>query len=196
MKTITRNNSPLTDETLIRLVLDGQENAYTILVKRHESLLHHVLQSYLPDYGARQEVIQDTFLRAFCALSSFRGESKFSTWLARIAKSTALSRLQLRRYAAWDSIETAMQAWESDLYTNEVMMEKQESNEMLQMAVRKLNPSDAIALDMFYFREQSLEEIGQITGWSIPNVKSRLFRARQRLHATLVEEGLHAEFFA
>lgn len=196
MKTITRNNSPLTDETLIRLAQDGQEHAYTILVKRHESLLHYVLQSYLPDYGARQEVIQDAFLRAFAALSSFRGESKFSTWLSKIAKSTAISRLQLRRYAAWDSIESCMRDWESDLYANELSIEKQESNEVLQMAVQKLHPNDAIALDMFYFREQSLEEIGQITGWTIPNVKTRLFRARQRLHATLVEEGLQAEFFA
>ncbi|MBC7774247.1 MAG: sigma-70 family RNA polymerase sigma factor [Phycisphaerae bacterium] len=199
MKTIASNNSHnslMTDDTLIQLVLSGQENACKILMKRYERLLHVVLQSYLPDYESRQEVIQDTFLRAFRALPSFRADSKFSTWLCKIARSQAISRLRLRRYTIWDSIEETVSHWEADLHSNEVALEKQESNQQLRLAVQQLHPNDAKALELFYFYEQSLEEIGALTGWTTNNIKTRLFRARQRLHALLLKEGLQAEHFA
>jgi len=103
MKTIaskSAHTTVFTDETLIRLVLSGQENAYTILVKRYERMLHSVIQSYLPNYEARQEVVQDTFIRAFRALPSFRAECKFRTWLSKIARSQAVNRLRMRCYDA------------------------------------------------------------------------------------------------
>ncbi len=199
MKTIaakTDRPAIITDETLISLVLSGQDSAYTILVKRYDRLLHSVLQSYLPDYEARQEVIQDTFLRAFRALPNFRGDCKFSTWLSKIARSQAISRLRMKRYNAWTSIEGTLSDWEADLQTNEVTLEKKESSQLLRIAVSQLDSNDAKALELFYFYEQSLEEIGALTGWSISNIKTRLFRARQRLHTSLLKDGLQAECFA
>ena len=196
MKTIaakTDRPAIITDETLISLVLSGQDSAYTILVKRYDRLLH---QSYLPDYEARQEVIQDTFLRAFRALPNFRGDCKFSTWLSKIARSQAISRLRMKRYNAWTSIEGTLSDWEADLQTNEVALEKKESSQLLRIAVSQLDSNDAKALELFYFYEQSLEEIGALTGWCISNIKTRLFRARQRLHTSLLKDGLQAECFA
>lgn len=194
--TVTGQNGFLTDETLIRMVLSGQESACRILMTRYERLLHTVLQSYLPDFETRQEVIQDTFLRAFKSLDRFRGESKFSTWLAKIARMQAITRLRLRRYASWHSIDDTLASWETDLQSNEASLEQQEANQLLRMAVQQLQPNDALAIELFYFHEQSLEEIGQATGWTTSNIKTRLFRARQRLHAALLKEGLQAEYFA
>lgn len=88
MKTIAAKekcDGPFTDDVLIRLVLSGQESAGTTLVKRYERMWHSMLLRYLPDYEARQEVIQDTFVRAFHALPGFRADAKFSTWLVKIA---------------------------------------------------------------------------------------------------------------
>ncbi len=199
MKTIASSishNSLLSDDALIQLVLSGQENACNILVKRYERLLHFVLQSYLPDHESRQEVVQDTFLRAFQALPGFRAESKFSTWLSKIARTQAISRLRLRRITSWDTIESTLLNWEADLHAQDVAMEKKESNQILRLIIQQLHPNDAKALELFYFYEQSLDEIGALTGWSVNNIKTRLFRARQRLHAALLKEGLQAEYFA
>lgn len=199
MKTIvnTENRlSQLDDNNLIRLVLSGQEEAYTEVVRRYQRLIRHVLQRYLTDPEAVQEVTQDTFLRAFRALPGFRGDSKLSTWLSRIAISQAVSRLRSRKYAAWDPIEDTLARWETDLHDSEKALEKQESSRLLRQAVQRLNPNDATALELFYFREQSIEEIGQITGWTATNIKSRLSRARQRLQGALLKEGLHAGYFA
>jgi len=88
----------LTDETLISLVLSGQENAYTILVRRYERMMHSVIQHYLPNYEVRQEVVQGTFIRSFRVLSRFRAECKFSTWLSKIARPQAVNRHKVRRH--------------------------------------------------------------------------------------------------
>lgn len=186
----------MTDEALIQLVLSGQENAYAVLVRRYERLLHFVIQGYLPAHDDRQEVIQDTFLRAFRALPDFRSESKFSTWLSKIARTQALSRLRLRRYEIWDSIDETLRQWETDLMTNEADFEKLESRQMLRTVVRQLTPNDAKAIELFYFYEQSIDEIVALTGWSNTNTRIRLSRARRRLQTALVKAGMQPEYFA
>lgn len=197
MKTTDHNNHrQLPDETLLRLVLDGEEAACTILVQRYERLVRYVLQRYLTDDEAVKDVVQDTFVKAFRALPGFRGDSKFSTWLCKIAISLAISRLRSKRHATWDTLEDTLAYWEADIQHQEQALEKQEARRLLRQAVSQLNPHDATALDLFYFREQSIEEIGQLTGWTTTNIKSRLSRARQRLHGALLKEGLGAEFFA
>lgn len=199
MKTTTsiaNRNNQLSDDTLISLILSGQEEACTMLIRRYEKLLRFVLQRYLSDPEAVQEVMHDTFMRAFRALPGFRGDSKFSTWLSRIAISQAISRLRSRRNAAWVSIEGTLSHWEGDLHNNDTALEKQEASAWLRQAVQQLNPNDATALELFYFREQSIEEIGQITGWTTPNIKSRLSRARQRLRSVLGHKNRYMEQFA
>ncbi len=166
------------------------------MVERYKRLLRHVLQPYLSDPEAIQDVMQDTFVRAFRALPGFRGDSKLSTWLSRIAISQAVNRLRSRRYDAFEPIENTISGWEEDLLDNEAALEKQEANQLLRQAVRQLNPNDATALELFYFREQSIEEIGRITGWTTNNIKSRLSRARQRLQGVLRKEEVYAEYFA
>lgn len=180
----------LTDENLINLVMTGQQQAYTVLVHRHERLLRFVLQRYLTDPEAVKEVMQDAFVRAFHSLTGFRGESKFSTWLSKIAVSTAINRLRVRRYSAWSPLEEALSHKREDVVDGNVHLEKQETGQLLRQALRQLCPQDATALELFYFREQSIEEIGQLTGWSTSNIKSRLSRARQRLRNVLAVEGV------
>lgn len=185
----------LSDETLIQLALDGKELAYTLLVRRHERLVRHVLQRYFTDTDAVKDVQQETFAKAFRMLHRFRGDSKFSTWLCKIAMSQAVNRLRSRRYAAWDALDDALAHWQEDLDRQEAALGKREGQRLLRQAVQRLNPNDATALDLFYFREQSIEEIGRITGWTNNNIKSRLSRARQRLHGLLTKEGIDIGYF-
>jgi len=175
----------MSDEQLIPFVLSGQQQAFTVLMQRNERLLRFVLQRYLNDEEAIKEVMQDAFLRAYRFLGDFRSESKFSTWLTKIAVSLAISRLRSKRYAAWDSWEDYKATQKDDAYDGGAFMEKQEATQLLRKAVNQLTPHDATALDLFYFREQSIEEIRQITGWTVSNIKSRLCRARQRLQDVL-----------
>lgn len=180
----------INDETLIALVASGEQRAYTILVERYSRLVQSVLSRYLTDPEAVKEVMQDAFVRAFRALPSFRGESKFSTWLCKIAISLAITRLKVRRYAAWDSLDTYRQTAPEGFHDNEAALERQDTSRMLQQAIEQLNPQDAAALELFYFREHSIEEICRLTGWTVAKTKSRLSRARVRLRTVLENGGM------
>lgn len=183
--------SQLSDEKLITLISMNEQKAYSVLMKRYERLVQSVLSRYLTDPEAIKEVMQDTFLRAFRALPDFEGKSKFSTWLYKIAISSAINRLRIKRYThtfqALD--ETPVRLFEN--YTDHSLsFEKQEMYGQLQNAISRLDHQDAVALELFYLREQSVEEIGQLTGWTTSNIKSRLSRARVRLRTVIEREGM------
>lgn len=177
----------LTDEKLITLVTMNQQLAFTTLMHRYERLVASVVQRYISDPEAVKEVVQDTFLRAYRALPDFQGKSKFSTWLYKIAISAAISRIRTRRYAAWQPIEEAMEYHSYDQTDHALHFEKQDTYSHLKNAMRRLDQHDAIALELFYLREQSLEEIVQLTGWTTSKTKSRLCRARTKLREVLSE---------
>lgn len=183
--------SQLSDDKLITLIAMNEQQAYTVLMRRYERLVQSVLSRYLSDPEAIKEVMQDTFLRAFRALPDFQGKSKFSTWLYKIAISSAINRLRIKRYAnTFQNLEeTPVRQWE-DYTDHSLTFEKQETYGQLQNAIRRLDRHDAVALELFYLREQSVEEIGQLTGWTTSNIKSRLSRARVRLRTVMEREGM------
>ena len=180
----------MSDEKLITLIAMNQQQAYTVLFRRYERLVQSVLSRYLSDPEAVKEVMQDTFLRAFRALPDFEGRSKFGTWLYKIAISLAINRLRVKRYMPWQALED-VPALTAEHYSDHMAcFEKQETYGLLQQAIRQLNQQDAVALELFYLREQSVEEIGQMTGWTASNIKSRLSRARVRLRHVVEKEGV------
>lgn len=197
MSTISRTASAyaqMTDEQLIPLVIAGNQQAFSALYQRYTRLLQSVLLRYLNDSEAVQEVLQDAFLRAFRKLEHFRGESRFSTWLCRIAISLAISRRRIRRYASWSAMEDCEPGMTAAWNDGGKLLDTQDQRRLIEQAFRQLSEQDVVALDLFYFREQSIEEIGRHTGWTATNVKSRLSRARQRLQRVMHEQGLHAEY--
>lgn len=192
MQAITGSSySKLSDETLITLISMNEQQAYTVLMSRYERLVHSVLSRYLTDPEAIKEVTQDTFLKAFRALPDFQGKSKFSTWLYKIAISSAINRLRIKRYTHTFQALDETPVRHLDNYTDHSLsFEKQEMYGQLQHAISRLDRHDAVALELFYLREQSMEEIGQLTGWTMSNIKSRLSRARVRLRSVMEREGV------
>jgi RNA polymerase sigma factor (sigma-70 family) len=182
---------PLSDENLICFVMAGHQQAYAEFVKRYERLLLSVVSRYCADPESQKEIIQDTFIRAFKALPDFRRESKLSTWLCRIAVSAAINRLRLRRNAAWAALE------DSSIFEISVEpegyqeVEKKESYHLLRQAIGQLSERDAMAIHLFYFNENSMEEISHKTGWTLSNIKSRLSRARVRLREVMESDQMY-----
>lgn len=177
----------LSDETLIEMALRGSQQAYSLLAYRHESLLRSVIRRYFSDPNEVEETLQDTYIRAFQSMHSFRGDCKFSSWLYRIAFSVAINRLKSNQRRAQrmdgsigpDSLGLA--------YTPEEMnrVEKEETRRWLLQAMSLLSGHDAWVLQLFYLEEQSIQEICKASGWTESNVKSKLSRARQRLRSII-----------
>lgn len=190
-----KTSSQEAEAALIRQAIAGNQSAYAALVRRYDRMVYGLALQMVGNREDALEVTQDAFLKAFRFLSSYRGESRFSTWLYRIARTSAINNLRRvrRDTVTLDAPESPVRAMSSDIINGYEKVTTSERSEMLQRAFRMLLPDDGVVLTLFYLQEQSLEEICEVMGWTMSNAKSRLCRARQRLKTVLVEH-FSAEF--
>jgi RNA polymerase sigma factor (sigma-70 family) len=162
---------------LIDRILAGERNLYAELVNRYKSYTLTITMKILQNKPEAEEAAQDSFIKAFNSLKSFNRESKFSTWLYRIAFNTAISYKRKHRQS-FQSIENTIIE-----HTQEAdgMLERTDKSKFLQLAMEKLNEADRTALTLFYLQEFSLEEISEIMSMQANTIKVRIHRARQRV---------------
>lgn len=177
------------ENATIRQAIAGNQAAYASLLRRYERMVFSLALQMVGNREDALEVTQDAFLKAFRFLASYRGESRFSTWLYRIARTSAINHLRRvrRETVSIDKPESPVRHMITDLTDGFQAVATSERAELLQRAFRLLLPDDGAVLNLFYLQEQSLEEICEIMDWSMSNAKSRLCRARQRLRQVLVE---------
>jgi len=178
-----------TESELIRQSLGGDHAAYGLLVRRYERMVYALAVQMVRNREDALEVTQDTFLKAFRFLSGYRGESRFSTWLYRIARTSAINYLRRARRETMtlDAPESPVRNMSTDVPNGFESIANTERMALLQRAFGMLLPDDGAVLRLFYIQEQRLEEICEIMDWTMSNAKSRLCRARQRLRAVLQE---------
>lgn len=178
-----------TEAMLIKEAIAGNQSAYASLVRRYDRMVFGLALQMLGNREDALEVTQDAFLKAFRFLASYRGESRFSTWLYRIARTSAINYLRRarRETISIDAPESPVRRMFSDSPNGYESIVTSERSETLIRAFRMLLPDDAAVLTLFYMQEQSLEEICEVMGWTMSNAKSRLCRARQRLRLVLIE---------
>jgi RNA polymerase sigma-70 factor (ECF subfamily) len=185
------------DSAIIKLILDGNINAFDVLLKKYYSHVAHVVKNHVP-YRNIEEVTHEVFVRAYQALATFQSKSTFKHWLLKIAVRTCydFSRKQYRnREMTMSSLSEQQQVWletaSSDqsyhsFYESET---QREAKEVLEWALDSLSPEDRIVLELVYFQEFSGQEAAELLGWSVPKVKMRLLRARKKLRKLLKNTG-------
>ncbi len=180
------------DGTLVRAAKNGDSSAFDELVNRHERAIFRLAQNITRNIGDAEEVLQDTFLQAFRHLGRFNGESKFSTWLTRIAINQALMLLRKRsnKVVSLDSPKD----WQEDFVPQEIAdwgptpeqrYTTTELREILTDALSRLNPALRIVFQLRDVEELSTDETARALGISRAAVKSRLLRARLWLRERL-----------
>src|ERR1700690_706477 len=167
------------DQHYIHLVTKGDTNAVAVLVNRYKDMVFTLSLKMLKDREEAEEVAQDTFLKIYKSLSKFNGESKFSTWAYKVAFNTCLDRLKknkrLQPVARMDEFT------EQEAISVLDLVEEKERNQMIQDCLQGLPGEDSFLLTLYYFEEQSLDEIAIIIGINPNNVKIRLYRSRKKL---------------
>jgi RNA polymerase sigma factor (sigma-70 family) len=165
------------ENSLIDRILAGEQQLFAELVNRYKSYAFTIALKILENRPEAEEVAQDAFIKAFQNLGTFNRESKFSTWLYRIAFNTAVS-YKRKRKGTYQSIENVIVEYGNE---GEGMMERNDKKKFISQAMSKLNEADSLAITLFYLQEFSLEEIAEITSMQANTVKVRVHRARQRL---------------
>ena len=190
-------NAAAEDLALIASVLAGDRRAFESLVRRHERRVFRVTLAVLGNIEDAEEAMQDTFVKAFRHLDQFRGESRFTTWLTRIAVNEALQKRQARKGTVsldeHRGIEEQIaprrfEPWRAD---PEKLYGRQELRRIIETAIQSLPAIYREALILRDVEEMTAEEAAEVIGITVAALKSRLLRARLMIReslAALLEE--------
>ncbi len=182
---------PEDDLVLVDRVVSGDRRAFETLVRVHERRVFRVTLAILGNAEDAEEAMQDAFIKAFRHIDQFRRESRFTTWLTRIAVNEALQKRQARKdTVSLDEVAEAevkvlprrSQQWHDD---PEKLYGKQEVRMLVEDAIRSLPP---IYRETFVLRDVEglrAEEAAEILGLTLPAIKSRLLRARLLMREAL-----------
>lgn len=178
---------------LVAQAQQGGVEAFTELVNRYEGNIYRLARHITQNPEDAEDVLQETFLKAYEHLTDFQGNSKFYTWLVRIAVNQSLMKLRKRKSDASVSLDDPFDTGEESL-TREIAVwdpnpeqtySREEIRAILEKAVEALPPTFRAVFALRDIEELSTEETAAMLNLSIPAVKSRLLRARLRLREKL-----------
>ena len=181
------------DLALVQAAREGDINAFEQLVKRYDRNVFRIANHITQNREDAEDVVQDAFLKAYQKLDQFQGNSKFYTWLVRIAVNEALMRLRKRKASKTVSIDEDVETDEgfvprevTDWSPNPEQLYKQaELGDILEKTIQGLPSGFRTVFVLRDVEGLSTEETADALGLSVPAVKSRLLRARLQLRERL-----------
>jgi RNA polymerase sigma-70 factor (ECF subfamily) len=175
-----------TDQELIDDTLAGKLEAYDALMKRYQGLAYKLASGLGRDREATLDITQNAFLKAYNGLRSFRRNSNFKTWLARIVHNEGINWIRRERVRGRgrepmpESVASPGKGQESEFLTSE-------RKEQLIGALQGLKENHRMAVMLRYFEGMQIREVAEVLGCSEGTVKSILFRSVRRLKDSLTE---------
>ncbi|MCL1815768.1 MAG: sigma-70 family RNA polymerase sigma factor [Treponema sp.] len=167
---------------LVEQILSGEKDLFRLLIKRYQQKVHAMGLSFFHNQEDAADFTQDVFIRSYRSLASFRGHSRFSTWLFRIAYNLALNNINRRR--EYHSLAEEPLIEEGP----EQQALKAAAAQAVRSAVEELPEKYRICVDLYFFYGFSLREIEKITGFPENTVKSHVFRAKKLLKEKLGDD--------
>jgi len=187
--------APFDEAGLVARAKAGDDGAFSELVEHYERRIFRLAKHITQSDEDAEDVLQESFLKAYEKLDTFQGNSKFYTWLVRIAVNEALMKLRKRKSdksvsldeqldTGEDTVAREVAVWDD---TPEQRYSQEELKGILDQAVEGLEPIYKVVFQLRDVDELSTEETAEALGISIPAVKSRLLRARLQLREKLTK---------
>jgi RNA polymerase sigma-70 factor (ECF subfamily) len=176
------------DMALVAASQAGDQDAFALLVQRHQRRVFNLVFRMLQEYEEANEVTQDAFLAAWQGLSSFRGSARFSTWLYRIAYNCALKQLEQRKREK--ALQVAIQCEQFEQSTTgdqqvDLQLEAHDRQDIVREHLANLPAKYRVVLILRHLQEMTYEEMAEILTMPIGTIKTHLFRARNLLKERL-----------
>jgi len=189
--------STKSDQYYIKLVLSGKREAFSVIVDRYQDNVYNLALRICGNREDAEEVAQDSFVKVFRSLGSFKGKSSLSTWIYRIVYNTSITFVKKHRYGVLSLQDFPADAVDfiRDCETD-ADAEIEYRKTILAFALQKLEFEDRAIITMHYYEDMSQNEISTITGLSGSNVKVRLHRARKKMQEIIEKykkQELHHE---
>ena len=183
----------LTDYEIIDSILKGNENDFALIIDKYKDRAFSLLCGIVKNKMDAEEALQDSFIKAFNSIKSFRKDSKFSTWFYRIVYNTGLSMISSKKRQIqmdMNSIEDFQSLKDDDA---EIYSLTENAKDYLINMVDKLPVKNSLILILFYLDGFSLKDISEVLNLSLVNTKVLLHRSRNLLRDLLVEHNYQEE---
>ena len=188
--------TPEYEQHCIQRVLAGDANAFEPLVQAYEKTVYNLALRTLGNVQDAEDVTQEAFLKAYRSLADFRGDSKFSVWLYRIVSNLCLDLLRAKKRRPTQSLSVENDEGEEEIldvpdeqFSPEHLLDRKLTRESVQRGLASLPDEARQILLLREIQGLSYEEIGRVLELDPGTVKSRIFRARKRLCAFLLQDG-------
>jgi RNA polymerase sigma factor (sigma-70 family) len=179
----------LSDEELLALLrpLESRNHGFNLLVRQYQRRLYGFVRRMVTDHDEAQDVLQNTFIKAYNGIGGFKGGSKLYSWLYRIAHNECLDHLRRMRRGLFVSNESVIERLTTTLdrsehFSGDAIQKK------LQLAVMRLPDKQRAVFTMKYFEEMKYEEMSAITGTSVGALKSSYHIAVKKIEAFLITD--------
>jgi RNA polymerase sigma-70 factor (ECF subfamily) len=182
---MTESGTVSEDNTLILMALAGQAECYSVLMARHTMAVQTCIKSIVGNISDVDDIVQDTFMKAWSHLSSFRFESSFRTWITRVAMNEALSLYRRQKSRPICVAVENLEIFSSIGDSPEQILARSEKRLRVRTAVERLPRKYRDILVLCDLDDLGTQETARRLKSSIPLVKTRLFRARHMLSRAL-----------
>lgn len=178
----------MTDQELIQQVLNGNKQAFGVIIKQSEGLVAQIMHKMIADAHIRKDLVQEVYIKVYVSLKEFRHQSKLNTWIGGIAYKTCLKYLERRpqEFASAELAEEDNTVAEYGIATK--AMTQKELAGILQGVIDQLSPIFKTLIMLYHQEQMSLEEIAGVTALPEGTIKNYLYRARKILQKSLLEK--------
>ena len=170
------------EQDLIIQAQSGNQECFSTLIKNYKNLVFSLVLRMVKNKEDAEEVTQDAFVKAWKSIKQFKGESKFSTWLYKIAYFTSINHLRKRKGLRSDLHFNKIESGDSSVFKT---LNGEDRRKILQQAMDYLKPIDRNLINLFYWKELTIKEIEVITLFTEANIKVKLMRIRKKLNGIL-----------
>ena len=164
----------------IQRVKAGDIRAFSAIVLKYQKMVFTIVLKIVDNREDAEDIMQEIFVKAFKSLDRFKEESEFSTWLYRIAYNTTISELRKRKIS-FVPIDDNLNPDNSPVTDEETLDVAEIKLQYLDEALKKLSPDEIFLVTLYYYKEQSIEAISEVSNLSVANVKVKLHRIRKKL---------------
>lgn len=194
----TRDNaseSSLEDDVLVKKAMGGNERSYEKLVNKYQRALHFHIMKMVKDHEQIEDLVQETFVKAFDNLNRYNTDYAFSTWLYRIATNHTIDYLRKKKLQTLSidepvntkSGEMEMQLPDESAQTDRDIIRKQRQ-QMVRKAIQELPKKYRKVIELRHMEEKSYQEISEVLDKPLGTVKAHIFRAREMLYKELKDK--------
>ena len=182
------------EKLLVDEIINGNVHAFRKIVEKYEDMVFTITLRIIRNRELADEIAQDVFLKVYQSIDKFKGKSKLSTWIYKIAYNTSVNAIRGVKNAMRDSdIDSIPDNEIGSSPDAQFELITEDSKKLVKKAILSLEVSERIIVTLYYFDDLTVSEISDITGVSKSNVKVKLYRSRNKLYE-LLKNKIEKEF--